>query len=186
MKTLVFPVLLFSTFSIACLHADEVRTYKKIDSTQAEVVIKTAERESTQAATYVDGKENQQFLHDLIKDKSSALYDLRKQIEKENCNKISTEQSGHIDGCGEVQMTNLVLTSFGRGGWDSSGAGYTFFVGFRQEGSGRFFDVSHMVTISENVTAGSTSDGQYNGKVTKTLNMGKITRIDDGPQPMRH
>lgn len=170
----------FSLFVLTVsAQAEEIRTYKMLNSSQAEVVIQTEEQDSTQAAAYVDGKENDQFVSDLMKDKKSVMYKLRRQVELENCEQTSTDETTRIPGCGEVQLTGMVMTSFGRGGWDSGGAAYTFFVGFRQEGTGRFFDVSHMVTISESVLAQTTTEGDYAGKVIKTLNFGKITRIDE-------
>lgn len=175
MKFLIFS---FMALSLS-VQADEIRTYKKLNSSQAEVVIQTAEQDSTQAAAYIDGQENEKFVSDLMKDKTSLLYKLKRQVELENCEQTSTEQTTHIPGCGEIQLTRMVMTSFGRGGWDSGGAAYTFFFGFRQDGTGRFFDVSHMVTISESVLALTTPDGNYAGKVIKTLNFGKITRIDE-------
>jgi len=175
MKFFFFSLLAFSLTA----QAEETRTYKKLNSSQAEVVIQTVEQDGTQAASYVDGKENNQFVSDLMGDKKSLLYKLKREVELENCEETSTDETSHIPGCGEVQLTPMTLTSFGRGGWDSGGAAYTFFVGFRQDGTGRFFDVSHMVTISESVLAQTTADGEYAGKIIKTLNFGKITRIDE-------
>jgi hypothetical protein len=172
---LVFAFVLFSISA----GADEVRTYKKLNSSQAEVVIQTVEQDSTQAAAYVDGLENEQFVNDLLKDKNSLLYKLKHDIEIENCDHASTTESSWIPGCGEVTLTARVRTSFGRGGWDAGGAAYTFFIGFTEEGTGHFFDVSHMVTISESVLAQTNSAGDYSGKIIKTLNFGKITRIDE-------
>lgn len=179
-----FALFFFMAALIFCAGADaaksdEVRTYKKLNSSQAEVVIQTVEQDSTQAAAYIDGKENQQFVNDLLKDKNSLLYKLKHDIELENCDRNSTSESSWIPGCGEVTMTERVRTSFGRGGWDSGGSAYTFFMGFTEDGTGHFFDVSHMVTISESVLAETTSQGDYAGKIIKTLNFGKITRIDE-------
>lgn len=175
MKSLVLVLIFLSSLS----HAGEIRKYKKINSSQSEVIIQTVEHDSTQASSYVDGKENQQFIQDLLDDNTSLLFKLKQQIEKEYCGKTSTVQIRHIDGCGEVELTNDVMTSFGRGGWDSGGASYTFFMGFREEGTGHFFDVSHMVTIGESVLAETTSAGDYAGRVIKTLSFGRISRIDD-------
>lgn len=177
MKLLLLPILLMSLMAQA--HAVEIRTYKKLNSSEASVVIQTDERQSIQAASYVDGKENDRFIQEMFKDKNSKLFQIRQTIEKENCNKTSTPEKTWIDGCGEVTLTKEVRTSFGRGGWASGGGGYTFFIGFTSEGSGRFFDVSHMANISEEVEAQTTSTGDYAGKLIKTLNLGKIIRIDD-------
>lgn len=173
-----FPILLLLALSFNC-QAEEIKIYKKLNSSQAEVVIQTAQQDGIQTAAYVDGGENDHFVSDLMSDKKSLLNKLKRQIEMENCEQTSTDETTQIPGCGEVQLTNFILTSFGRGGWDSAGAAYTFFIGFRQEGTGRFFDVSHMVTISESVLAQTTEDGSYAGKIIKTLNFGKITRIDE-------
>jgi hypothetical protein len=170
-------------FSFAA-YTKEMRTYKKLNSSQAEVVIQTEEQDATQAAAYVDAKENVQFVSDLMKDKKSLLYKLKREIEIENCNTTSTDETSHIPTCGEVEMTKMVLTSYGRGGWDSGGASYAFFIGFREEGTGHFFDTSHIVTISESVLAQTDSEGRYSGKIMKTLNFGTITRIDER-QPFR-
>ena len=174
---------LFSTFLLVSLmgsiQAAETRAYTKINSSEATVVIATEERSSTQAAIYVDGKENERFIQEMFKDSKSKLFQIRQAIEKENCNKNSTPDKTWIDGCGEVTLTKEVRTAFGRGGWASGAAGYTFFIGFTSEGSGRFFDVSHMAIISEDVEAQTTSTGDYAGKVVKKLSMGKIIKLDD-------
>ncbi|MGZ3789342.1 MAG: hypothetical protein ACXVLQ_12515, partial [Bacteriovorax sp.] len=112
------------------LYAAEKRTYTKLNSTEAQVDIVTEEQASIQAATYVDGKENERFIKDVMKDKNSPLYKLKLAIEKENCETNSTPDQSWIEGCGEVTITKEVRTSFGRGGWSSGGSGYTFFVGF--------------------------------------------------------
>lgn len=177
MKQLLTMLLLLCMVTTG--HADEKRTYTKINSSEAKVVIETQEHEGIQAAAYIDAKENERFIQDLMKDKNSKLYNLKLQIEKENCNQSTMPGKNKIDGCGEVTLTKEVRTSFGRGGWSSGGSSYTFFIGFTNEGSGRFFDVSHMVTISEAVEAQIKKNGEYAGSIIKTLEMGKITRIDE-------
>lgn len=180
-RTLLLSLMLLSFEAFT----KELRSYKKLNSSQAEVVIQTDEQDAIQAAAYIDAKENAQFVSDLMKDKRSLLYKLKKAIEMENCNTTSTDESSHIPTCGEVEMTRMVMTSFGRGGWDSGGASYAFFIGFREEGTGRFFDTSHIVTISESVIAQTDSEGRYAGKILKTLNFGTISRIDER-QPFRY
>lgn len=159
------------------LLAEEKRSYKKLSPEQAEVVITTQEQESTQASTYVDGAEVGRFLSELFLDEHSRLFELKRQIEWENCHEKSSHESNQIPGCGSVEWTPWVMTSFGRGGWDISAASYTFFIGFRSEGTGRFFDGSAMVTLTEDVQAQTTPEGQYTGSVLKELELGKITRI---------
>ena len=173
-------LLLTSIFFISLsLQATEVRTYKKTNSSQAQVTIKTEETESIQAASYVDGHENNKFINDMLNDKNSILYKLKSAIEIENCQKNSTPEKPFIAGCGQVTLTSEVRTSFGRDGWMSGGGSYTFFVGFTNDGSGKYFDVSHMVVISEIAEAEANSDGKYLGVIIKSLNLVKIKRIDE-------
>jgi len=166
--------------SISLTYGSEKRTYTKKNSQEASVVIITDEQDSTQAAMYVDGKENARFIDEMLRDSKSKLFKLRQAIELENCGTTSTTpEARRIDGCGEVTITKEIRTSFGRGGWASGGAGYTFFVGFTSEGSGRFFDVSHMAVIFEDVEANTKENGDYAGSVVKTLNLEKIIKLED-------
>lgn len=176
MKTILLGLFVLISFNAL---ASEKRTYAKMNSSEAQVRIETEERDSVQAAVYADGLENTKFIQDMLNDKKSILYKLKSDIEKENCNKNSTSEKTWIDGCGEVTLTREVRTSFGRGGWMSGGGSYTFFVGFTNDGSGRFFDVSHMVIISESAEAQTKKDGNYSGIIIKSLNLVKIKRIDE-------
>ena len=158
----------------------ERREYKKDNNMQSTVTIHTEETDGTQAAIYVDGLENKQFIKDLLADPSSPLAILKAEIEKENCETVSSPDNSWIDGCGEVTITDAVTTSFGRGGWMSAGAGYTFFVGFTSDGTGRFFTSTHMVTISESAEAQVTADTfDYNGIVIKTLTLDEIKKLEN-------
>lgn len=163
--------------------ADETRTYEKVSEVDALVTIQTEETDGTQAAMYVDGKENDRFVQEMLKDKTSPLSEVKKQIEMEMCQETSTDDRGWIDGCGEVTITEMVRTSFGRGGWMSAGASYTFFMGFTQDGTGRFFDVSHMVTIEEMTEAQVDEQDKYNGFVKKFLSLSSIkeTKVNAHP-----
>lgn len=177
MKSLLLGLLVL-TLSNAAL-AGETRTYKKLSSSEATVTIKTEETEYTQAAGYVDGQENEKFIADLLKDPSSPLAKVAREIEQENCGETSTADNSWIDGCGEVTITKEVRTSFGRGGWASAGAGYTFFIGFTSDGTGRFFDVSHMVTIFESADAQTDAETfDYNGEIIKSLGLVEIKKLD--------
>lgn len=177
MKSL-FLCLLLLTLSSNLLASEESRSYKKISSTEAVVTIKTEETDGTQAAAYVDAKETEQFINDLLKDPSSPLAKLVKEIELQNCEATSTPDQTWIDGCGEVTLTAQVRTGFGRGGWASAGAAYTFFVGFTSDGTGRFFDVSHMITISESADAQTNDQYDYSGVVLKTLSLIEVKKLD--------
>jgi len=161
------------------VQSKESRIYKKLNSSEAQVTIKTDEKESIQAAIYTDGIENNQFINDMLMDKNSILSKLKSSIQNENCGKISPVGQLAVDGCGHVTITKEVRTSFGRGGWMSAGGSYTFFVGFTNDGTGRFFDVSHMVSISESAEAQTKSDGTYSGVILKSLTLVKIKRIDE-------
>jgi len=178
MKTLLLSLVALSLTS-NLYAAEEQRSYKKTSSTEAVVTITTEETDSTQAASYVDGKENETFIKDLLKDSSSPLAKLVKEIELQNCEETSTPDNSWIDGCGEVRITKTTLTSFGRGGWASAGAGYTFFVGFVSDGTGRFFESTHMVTITESADAQTNDNYDYSGIVLKTLNLVEIKKLVD-------
>lgn len=173
-------ILLILTISIALnANALEKRTYTKTNSSEAQVRIETVEKDATQVSNYADGRENAKFIEDMLNDHNSILYKLKLSIENENCKQNSSADKAWIEGCGQVTLTSEVRTSFGRAGWMSCGGSYTFFVGFTDEGSGRFFDVSHMVTISETAEAQTLKNGNYSGVIIKTLNLVKIKRIDE-------
>ena len=103
------------------------RTYTKLNSSEAIVRIETEDRQSVQASSYVDAKENDYFIKDLMNDKNSKLFHLKELIEKENCLKIN---------CGNVTLTKEVQTSFGREGWSSSGGAILFLQALPVRGRG--------------------------------------------------
>ncbi len=170
--------LLVLTLSSNVFANEEVRTYKKVSATEATVTIKSSETDWTQAAGYVDAKENEKFIDDLLKDPASPLYKLAREIEREICGTESTPESSWIETCGEVTITKEVKTSFARAGWASAGSSYTFFIGFTSDGTGRFFDVSHMVTIGESTEAQTNEDYEYSGTVIKTLSLIEIKKLE--------
>lgn len=174
MKTTLFIVL---SLIMVNSFAQESRNYTKISSSEATVTIKTEETDSTQGAVYLDGAENERFIQDLLLDNNSELAKLKSKLEMDNCGELSSKDSPWINGCGEVEITDLVRTSFGRGGWFGGYAGYTFFIGFRNDGTGRYFESSHMVTIFEGTEAQTNENGDYSGVVEKTLSLGQITEL---------
>jgi hypothetical protein len=177
MKTLLAILVLSMSLNA---FANETREYKKLSATEASVEIKTNETDYTQAAIYNDGKENEKFIAELLKDGESPLYELARKIELENCETNSTTATPYIEGCGEVTVTSAIKTSFARGGWQNSNAGYSFFIGFTNAGTGRFFGVTHMITINEEADASTKEEtGEYSGTVVKTLSLGKILKITD-------
>jgi hypothetical protein len=169
MKVFLTTVLFFCITNSLC--AIEKRTYTQFNSSEARIFIDTGNEANIQASTYVDALENHTFIRQLLSDPKSKLYQLKLSIEKENCNQIAE--------CGDVTITTEVRTSFGRGGWDTAGASYIFFVGFTNVGSGKYFDVSRMVTLSETVEAQTNKDGTYKGTIIKTLQLGQIKKIDE-------
>lgn len=152
-------------------------TYSKSDANSAQVIIATGPEGESQAAVLVNGEQNQQFIDELLKDKSSKLAMLKAQIEMDNCETTSTDSETYIDGCGEVRITPAVVTSFGRGGWASAGAGYTFFVGFVEAGSGRFFEATYMVKMSEGVEAIGGENDEFDGTFLKSLTLDEIKKL---------
>lgn len=180
MKTIAFATLLlaYSSFTMA----ETTKKYEQASDISATVTINTEEQDSTQAAMYVDASDNKQFIQEMLKLQGSPLAELKKKIELENCEQTSTPGNDWIDGCGQVVITEEVRTSFGRGGWMSAGAGYTFFVGFMSDGSGRFFEATHMVKIFEDCEAQTKEDtGEYNGVVLKLLSLEGIKELDQSP-----
>ena len=173
MKTLALSLVLLASLAA---HAEE-RVFRKVSADQAEVSIKTEDSEGVQAAAYVDGSDNQAFIDMMLADPASKLAQLVRSIEVENCGEDSVSEGGWISGCGEVHITSAVMTSFGRGGWMGGGAVYTLFVGFRHDGTGHFFDASHMVRISEGVEAQVDEFGEYTGRVLKSLDFAGVTQL---------
>jgi hypothetical protein len=169
----ILPIFMALTLSFSAF-AEETRAFKKTSSTEATITIKTEETDYVQAAAFVDAQENEEFIKQLLNDENSSLAKLVKEIELKNCEATSTPENKWIDGCGEVTITEAVRTSFGRGGWQSAGAAYTFFVGFTSDGTGRFFDASHTVTILESTEAQTNDNFDYNGTVLKYLALGEI------------
>lgn len=160
-------------------HADSTYkiSYTKMDANSAQVIIATGPEGESQAAVLVNGEQNQQFIDELLKDKSSKLAQLKAQIEMENCETTSTDTETYIDGCGEVRITPAVVTSFGRGGWASAGAGYTFFVGFVEAGTGRFFEATYMIKMSESVEAIGGENDEFDGTFLKLLTLDEVKKL---------
>lgn len=159
MKALILGLLVLTISS----HAQaESRAYKKISSSEAVVTIHTDETDGTQAIFYTDGSSNDQFLQDLLADKSSDFYKAAQAIVLENC-------GGEESDCGEVTLTDSVRTGFGRGGWMEAGSAYTSFLGFTHNGTGRFFGVDYQIEVIEDVVAQVNADYEYSGVVIKTL-----------------
>lgn len=177
MKTLALAITALALSSNVM--ASESRTYKKVSATEASVTIKTEETDATQAASYNDGKENKKFISELLKDANSPVYKLAREIEMENCEATSTSEDPVVETCGEVTVTEDIRTSFERGGWQNSSSGYTFFLGFTNQGTGRFFGVSHMITIYEEAEALSNEEYEYSGVVMKHYSLGSIKKISD-------
>lgn len=169
--------LVLSLFVTLSAHADDVRDFQKVNSNKAIVSIETEDKDGTQAAAYLDGAENPQFINMLLDDSQSRLSLLKQTLEMEHCQKISATPDGWIDGCGAVEVTEIIRTSFGRGGWMEGASGYTFFVGFRSAGTGHYFESTHMVTFTEHVVANTDANMKYLGSVTKTLELGKIVKL---------
>lgn len=176
---LILLTLLLSSFALNGHAAAEKRVITKLSSSQLRVKIETEERQSTQAASYVDARENVNFINFMLKDKMSSLGKLKIQIEKDFCSFDLSPERERVEGCGEVTLTKEVRTSFARSGWMSGVATYTFFIGFTADGSGRHFYATHMVTFSENAEAQVNREGAYMGIVLKTIEMGKITELED-------
>ena len=172
MKTLILATLLFAQTAFA----EESKKFEMVSDMAALVTIQTDE-EAIQAAGWIDGSDNQQFIDELLRLEGSALIKLKKQIELENCETNSSPDNSWIDGCGEVTITREVRTSFGRGGWASAGAGYTFFVGFTSDGTGRFFNSSHMVTLLEDIEAQTNEEGDFNGTLFKYVSLSNIQEV---------
>lgn len=172
MKNIFLFLCLVMTYE-ALASATDLRIYKRIDSFQSQVFITPEYQSEIQASSYTDGKENKRFIDDLFRDDSSLLFKLKQQIKSTNCPEIAG-----ADDCGEVEATDLVMTSFARGGWDICGAVYSFFLGFRHSGSGRFFTVSYLISVSEEVEAQTDASGEFTGTLIKTLNLGHITPIE--------
>jgi len=181
MKSIALASLLLAYSSFA-LAAPESRSFEQQSDIAALVTIKTEETDATQAAAYVDAKENKQFIKEMLKMEGSPLAELKRKIEMDNCEQTSTPENDWIDGCGQVVITDEIRTSFGRGGWMSAGAGYTFFVGFMSDGTGRFFDATHMVTIFENCEAQTVEGtGDYNGTILKYMSLEGIKELEQSP-----
>lgn len=173
-------LLVLACLAVSVAAQAESRTFKKVSAEKATVkILPDGGAESgVQAAEFVDAQENDEFIKMLLADPTSSLAKLRTQIEKETCEgATSTPENPWIAACGEVEVTRGVQTSFGRGGWMGAGAAYTFFVGFRNDGTGHFFEATHMFTIAEDVGADVNEEGDYLGSVTKELSLGKIVKL---------
>lgn len=176
MKAIILGLLVLSFAA----HADESagnRSYKKISSVEAVVTITEESTEGTQAAIYVDGIESNRFIADLVADQNSPLAKAVKAMEMENCDETSTEPLGYIERCGSVEITNSVQVSFGRGGWASAGQSSVYFVGFRSDGTGNYFNSDYMIKVSESVEAQTDENGEFNGTLLKVYSLDKVTQL---------
>lgn len=169
--------ILFVLLSISSVaQATEIRQFAKTSADAAQVTIQTEEQEGVQAAAYVDAQENEQFIKMLLEDPTSRLSELKKSIENQICETPAERHGDWIDGCGAVELTPAVQTSFTRGGWMYADAQYTFFVGFRHEGTGHMFDASHLVVISEQVTV-ELDESQQAKQIKKYLAVDRVVRF---------
>lgn len=169
--------VLILSFLSSVSWAAETRIFSKVDKERAIVKIHTEKQEGIQAAAYVDGAENEKFVKMLLAEPTSRLSQLRKQIEDKNCDFEAARFQGWIDDCGIVEWTPAVQTSFLRGGWMIAGGQYSFFMGFRQAGTGRMFDVTYMVVIQEEVSADVVDEMASTGSLTKELSVVKILHL---------
>lgn len=176
MNQLVSTVVLLVSLSLSA-HAIEPKKILKTGANSATVRIETEEKDGTQVAAYIDASEMPEFIQIMLNDPTSELSKIKRELEMENCQETSTTPDGYIPQCGAVEWTDLVQTSFGRGGWMSAGAAYTLFVGFRFDGTGRFFESTHMVVLSESAEAVVDSDMNYTGFITKDLRLEKAERL---------
>ena len=174
MKNVVFCIAV--TLLASAAHAD-TREFKKISANSAQVIITTDDKDSVQAATYLDGQENVKLLSTFLADPKSELAKLKAKVELANCDTNSTPGDGWIPQCGEVVLSTLVTTSFGRGGWAEGSAEYSFFVSFRMDGTGRFLESLYLVSIAESVEAKIDPNYNYTGQVVKTLSFGSVQKL---------
>jgi hypothetical protein len=168
--------LIAATLLVSAAHA-ETREFKKTTANSAQVVITTDDKDSVQAATYLDGQENNKLLSQLLADPNSKLAKLKATIEKANCDANSTPNDDWIPQCGEVELSTLVQTSFGRGGWAEGNAEYSFFVSFRMDGTGHFLESLYLVSIVESVEAKTDANYNYAGQVVKSLSLGSVQKL---------
>ena len=161
----VISSLIFSSLS----YAADKREFSKVNADEAAVKITTEDTSTPQAAMYVDGVENAQYISMMLADPKSQLAILAAKIAKESCDPD--------DKCGDVELTNTVMTAFNRGGWQEGHGERTFFVGFRFYGSGLEFTSSHMVTFAEDVVADVDQNDDYVGTIRKTLKLIRVVAI---------
>ncbi len=173
MKHLIITLSILMTSAI---WASDLRSYNYSNSV-AKIEIIDGEDSSGQATTLLDGEENQKFIKSLLNDPNSELAKLKSKLELQYCEENSSDDSEWISGCGGVELTSLVSTSFNRGGWMGGARGYSFFVGFRHDGSGRFFESEYLVTIVESVEAQVDDNYEYQGKNIKTIELVKIQKL---------
>ncbi|KHD89962.1 MAG: hypothetical protein OM95_00020 [Bdellovibrio sp. ArHS] len=173
MIKMILPLLVLSLTA----QAIEPKKISKTGANSALVRIETEEKDGTQAAAYIDAAEMPDFIQMMLSDSTSEFAKIKHELEMENCQETSTTPDGHIPDCGAVEWTNLVQTSFGRGGWMSAGAAYTLFIGFRFDGTGHFFEASHMVVLSESAEALVDGNMNYTGFINKELRLEKAERL---------
>ncbi|MFS4460557.1 hypothetical protein [Bdellovibrio sp. HCB2-146] len=170
-------ILMLSTTLLFCTAEAETRDFQKVDSHSAKVVITTDDRDYVQASEYLDGKENQELISMLLADPDSRLAKIRNAIEMQICETNSTPENPWIDQCGQVEFSDLVQTSFARGGWAEGYASYTFFIGFRSDGTGMILESLYSVEVNESIVANIDTEGNYIGTLEKKLTLGFITKL---------
>lgn len=145
---------------------------RRIDEKHFTLSIFTPKEEGVQAAAYVNANELPQVINLLLQDPSSDLSKAKREIEEKECPGVPSQEVG-VE-CGRVQFTSAVQTSFGRGGWMDGAGIWTFFVGFRENGTGHFFDAQYGVEMSETVSAQVDKDGVYTGELVKEYGLKRI------------
>lgn len=153
---------------------------RRIDDRQFGISIFTPKEEGVQAAAYVNANELPQVIELLLQDPKSEVSKIKKEIEEKTCPGVPPQNIS--DECGHVEFTVAVQTAFGRGGWMDGGAAWTLFVGFRDNGTGRFYEAQYGVVINEDVVARVDQEGEYSGELVKTYTFIRVFKYDPRQQ----
>lgn len=140
----------------------------------AELDIETEEKESVQAAQYLNAEELKEFLILQLSDSNSDLSKLTKEIVNEACPPQNKSSGEEPEVCGFVQWSTYTQTEFERGGWQDGSAEWTLFVGYRFRDTGKYYRAAYAIRIRESVEAQVNKEGEYTGHILKTYTLLRI------------
>lgn len=157
--------------------AEQRSPLTKIDADSAKMTVTAGDQDSDQAAAYLDNSGLKEYIEMMRNDPNSRLAKEIAKIEKENCDETAKNPGDFIGNCGRIELSDSVETSFSRGGWMEGDMSRSFFVGFRQLGTGHFLEMSSIVTVNMAAVSSRDENQNFTGTIVKTFTLENISAM---------